>query len=714
MAIFEHGLRLKRLDTWGKVVNGLNIEDKEDAKIGELLLSKIDEKYSDEFDTQSRRMLVGVKALSETEHGAFLARQEIPEQEVKEKLVTARSAIGQNAAISNSAMNKRQKEALKKMELQRTMRTEVTADIEKQLDDRRTEQSEGLTEEFNMVTGAKEVFEGFEDMNKVSLSFSREWKRKKNSSGRAKLLSDSGTKLVHDVEVAMDEITKWDMKQFEYKNDEEFVQKYAKNLELFRKAQVLSDAIDFKQKLENNLMGGVNKSLGEVRGVLSVILDMKKDYETRFAMMNTSYYALLSEGDLKELKGEKLDQRIREAEKAGNAELLTFLGSYKMLTQKGAIGQGTDLVRLASQRSEREMKKYADDYDKRLDLLKKEVGVTGKCDAEDEQLKQKVDSFVDAIEVEEADVFDKKTRINYIGLIEGFIYDKMQNYLCSCVEMYREKESVFAQKGLKDEVAEVIENIRKIREASYKKSELSRKITDIAGQFTVDFKSVNPYMKDSEGNGLASLLRRSAEKLTDEVGNLCTGVSKAQIQTARKDASPDQPETNAVGQKKRKRLFNIPKYNEESLIGQIVKLNKLFEAAGLHTYEYEKTEEMAVGTGLKEMESLEKKTSGLTEYEKGVKPVVISAAGEEFRLIPFLTTVSDIDFSLIKEEKKEELKELLKQDQEIQTKLLGYITLTNVGALNDKVPRSSVVERQSILESQYLEIEEKIAKLIGK
>ena len=142
---------------------------------------------------------------------------------------------------------------------------------------------------------------------------------------------EEGDRLFDYVRSAGIYLLELDMKVFEYKSDEEFVSNLQENYLWIRRAESLKEMYTLAKK-EKMITSGRLIALSKLEGRLALFDEIRADYDRRIAMINSPYYALISNGDLSGVTADSLrewENRVRKQE----PELADFLKNYRLLKE---------------------------------------------------------------------------------------------------------------------------------------------------------------------------------------------------------------------------------------------------------------------------------------------------------------------------------------------------------------------------------------------
>ncbi len=151
---------------------------------------------------------------------------------------------------------------------------------------------------------------------------------------------------------------------FTFKNDKEFVSKFAEKYDLLCKGAC---ADVFIRKLEEHIDNGDtgrDVSLTEAKAVVELCKQLKEEYEERRDLIQSPYYAMLTAKDLDRYLGQDWEDRVKEDFKEGNDKIVEYITRYRKL-KNSATGKGTDinalyhekLTRFQNERKDTDVKK---------------------------------------------------------------------------------------------------------------------------------------------------------------------------------------------------------------------------------------------------------------------------------------------------------------------------------------------------------------------
>ncbi len=133
-----------------------------------------------------------------------------------------------------------------------------------------------------------------------------------------------------------------DLSIFEYSSDEEFVSKIKENYMWLQRAESLEQA--YKSAVSDGCMHSSSEfAMSKMEGRFLVLKEIKADYDARIAMMNSNYYALLADSDLKSLTDKELEKKQKDSQ-ATDKELSEYLKNYRALNKESSsFKKGTSI-----------------------------------------------------------------------------------------------------------------------------------------------------------------------------------------------------------------------------------------------------------------------------------------------------------------------------------------------------------------------------------
>lgn len=302
------------------------------------------------------------------------------------------------------------------------------------------------------------------------LKFALDWANYKNTGmdGIIIMVDDFGAKssISEQVKNSGNTLINLDLSMFEYKSDEEFVSKLKNNYMWLNRAESLEEA--YRHLKSDGLISSDKKiALSRLEGRLNVLRELKADYDARIAMMNSPYYALLAQSDLKTLSDEELEKKQTAAE-AEDMELFEFLKNYRFLNRKNpAFSKGQKVAAsLEEKLSEEPKKAVAEDIKRRLSDISR-LGLEKADDESDEDYEKRM---ITILEEKVSENIPSDIDANYLSTVKPFMFFRLGALegndilkLEAWINDNLSHEATLKEKGLKDSE---IEKLRKYRELS--------------------------------------------------------------------------------------------------------------------------------------------------------------------------------------------------------------------------------------------------------
>lgn len=214
----------------------------------------------------------------------------------------------------------------------------------------------------------------------------------------------------------LSEMDKLDISQFEYKNDEEFLSRFAEKYRILRKGAAAGWFLD--KYLEVSKDEAVGAPITVYRAKVAFFKKMKEDYEDRMKLISSPYYSLLSQKDLSRYLKEDGEAAIESLQKE---DLKEFVKLYRKLSTSD-YGSGKNNV----MRFEETLKILGDQrLEKDKPVLEKVIGnakISGKKDVEnflENSFTQKKAELI-ATYSEDDHEFIQKVKPDVSGKVEGF------------------------------------------------------------------------------------------------------------------------------------------------------------------------------------------------------------------------------------------------------------------------------------------------------
>ncbi len=425
-------------------------------------------KYLDNYDKEMSSKLY---AYADTKLGKELLDKEKPEDMVTLTGQAYDKAIGK-APLSLSEKQKRAEATVEKKSLQSDMRE----NLNEFLVERTNNISKGLETDFYSYLTRKDKYERNPDqkveaegMDTRYLQFAYDWSNysTKSTLGISQKIKKSVSEGTIPAEIKRcgNTLIGLDLSMFDYKSDEEFVSKLKSNYMWLQRAESLEKA--YETALQDRCLkmsSDFSKTSMETRFL--ALKEIKADYDARIAMINSPYYALLAEGDLKKLSDEELRARQENADQ-DDPQLSEFLKNYRLLDQKKtAFKKGEKAKDREKALSEIPKQTAANDMENRLAQMRQFGLLQREGESQEDYEKRMVNVLLQNAQEKVPKVDGEYVR-NNIVIMEtamGFLLDedirKYENWVEDCLD------NVFFLLG-KGATKDEIENIKKMRQISY-------------------------------------------------------------------------------------------------------------------------------------------------------------------------------------------------------------------------------------------------------
>lgn len=345
--------------------NKLNEEQKETSKT---FLTR----YPDTFDKKMREK---INAPASSELGKNLLDHK------NETDIAVMSGEAYDKAVGKTKLSKSQK--LKRAEktiVKKELQEELRKNLEDYLVDRQVGMGKALREDFYSRYNSKHkiVRESDENMFQYKmdsryLPYAFDWSDanpEKRFSVVSRVKETNVNDIIpEDIKECGKVLMKIDLSVFEYNSDEEFVSKIKENYMWLQRAESLEQA--YRSAISDGKMhGGKSFSMGKMEGRLLVLKEIKADYDARIAMMNSNYYALLANSDLKSLTDKELEKKQTDLQ-SSDPELSEFLKNYRALNKKSTgFKKGASTEGREEAYAKTGKQKVSDEYENKLKEIK--------------------------------------------------------------------------------------------------------------------------------------------------------------------------------------------------------------------------------------------------------------------------------------------------------------------------------------------------------
>ncbi len=421
------------------------------------------EKYPDAYDREKRKEM---EAPLESELGKELLKR----RTVDDLSVLAKQAYQEvigGDAVPASKMMQRAEGAVEKKKLQMALKNRMEIFLNK----RQIRIGRALTQDFFVHVNdqwrdrqEKQNLVREQRLNPRYLKFAEDWCA---SSVPYSLLKDVDPEnepsvIPKKIEETGKYIMELNLSAFEYKSDAEFVSKLQDNYQWLKMAESMKEVVEM-EKEGNRLSSTRELALSALEGRLMVLMEMKEDYDSRIAMINSPYYALLAQTDLETLSDEELERKQREAEQT-NPGLFTFLKHYRHLNRrKEGFGKGVSAVRREEILSSDGKQAVAEKQEAALGRLR-EGGYLPREEESKKDYKERLERML----TEKAEEMVPEINGDYVKKTEPPLGNRFANMdppdmlkLETWLEKQFSNEGALKEKGLTDEEITELKKIRK-------------------------------------------------------------------------------------------------------------------------------------------------------------------------------------------------------------------------------------------------------------
>lgn len=280
-------------------------------------------------------------------------------------------AVGK-AKLSKSQKLKRAESTIIKKELQANLRK----NLEDYLVDRQVNMGKALqTDFYSKIERKHKIVRESDDkifehkMESEYLQYAFDWSYNEYTSrttivNRVKEINVNDI-IPEDIKDCGNVLMSLDLSDFEYSSDEEFVGKLKETYKWLQRAESLEKAYRFAIS-SGHMQSGKKFSMSKMEGRLLALKEIKADYDARIAMMNSNYYALLADSDLKSLTDKELEKKQEDLQ-ATDKELSEFIKNYRALNKEGSgFKKGASVKGREEAFSHATKKTAADGYEKKL------------------------------------------------------------------------------------------------------------------------------------------------------------------------------------------------------------------------------------------------------------------------------------------------------------------------------------------------------------
>lgn len=302
------------------------------------------ESYPDEYDKAKRKEL---KDAADTQLAQDLLKKRTPE-ELSELTGEAYEKVFSGRTLSRSEKVRNAERTVEKKQLQTALRQHMNVFLGR----RKMRQAGALKRDCygTVGRGSTQLVEKTKEIEHIRnkeldeqyLAFALDWTRLSENDTPSVLSrafqEEKKEALVSQVKSAGAYLLTVPISEFDYQSDTEFVTKLHEKYAWIERAASLKEVYE-KAKADGYIYTSKNLAISALEARLKVFEEIKKDYDARIAMLNSPYYALLTDTDLKTLTDEELREKA-EAIGGTDAELSAFLKNYRFLKdRKGAFGK---------------------------------------------------------------------------------------------------------------------------------------------------------------------------------------------------------------------------------------------------------------------------------------------------------------------------------------------------------------------------------------